>query len=561
MGRWFEVYAFRFGLPENRQVAIFFRNITERRQAEEALRESEARFRNMADYSPLMLWVTDGEGQCTYLNRSWYEFTGQTEETGLGLGWLDALHPEDRKAAGDLFLSANEQREPFRVEYRIRRRDGEYRWAIDAAVPRVGGNGQFLGYIGSVIDITERKQAEEALRRMNEELEARVEDRTRELTASQSRLRDLATELNLAGQRERGRLATELHDYLAQLLALSRIRLAQAKRQLGTPALEATVNEVQEVIDQALAYTRSLVAQLSPPLLKEFGLLMALRWLAEQMQQRNLVVSLDVETGAPALPEDHAMLLFQSVRELLMNVVKHAGTDRARITVAEMDGWLHILVADEGVGFLPTDSSVTAKEGAAPGFGLFSIHERLRSLGGRFELQTHPGRGTKAALIIPLLSKATKSDAGTVSETSSGERAGKVSPPATEAGITAKPRMRVLIADDHAMVRQGLCGLLAAYPDIDVVGEAAHGVEAVALAMQVRPDIILMDVNMPVMDGIEATRRIAQALPRTTIIGLSVQTVGQVEIAIKEAGAVAFLNKEVAVEDLYNTIQAVYKES
>jgi PAS domain S-box-containing protein len=129
-------------------------------RAKEALRESQERFRHMADNAPVMVWVTEPNGDCTYLSRSWYEFTGQTPETGLGFGWLDATHPDDREHARDAFMAANERRETFKLEYRLRRRDGEYRWVIDAAAPRLSHDREFLGYIGSVIDITERKRAE-----------------------------------------------------------------------------------------------------------------------------------------------------------------------------------------------------------------------------------------------------------------------------------------------------------------------------------------------------------------------------------------------------------------
>ncbi|MBD3882892.1 PAS domain S-box protein [Phormidium tenue FACHB-886] len=138
-------------------------DISDRKQSEAALRTSEARFRDMADNAPVMIWVTDATGKCTYLSKSWYEFTGQTEATGLGLGWLDAVHPEDYEPAKEIFLRANEQREAFRLEYRLCRQDGAYRWAIDAASPWFGENGEFKGYIGSVIDISDRKQAEAAL--------------------------------------------------------------------------------------------------------------------------------------------------------------------------------------------------------------------------------------------------------------------------------------------------------------------------------------------------------------------------------------------------------------
>ncbi|MDX1531334.1 MAG: PAS domain S-box protein, partial [Rhodothermales bacterium] len=139
-------------------------DVTDRKEMEVALRESESRFRDMADAAPALLWVTDPDGACTFLSRSWYEYTGQTEAEALGLGWVEAVHPDDRDAARDIFLRANAQREPFRLDYRLRRRDGVYRWAIDAGRPWFGADGAFRGFVGSVIDFHDRKEAEDALR-------------------------------------------------------------------------------------------------------------------------------------------------------------------------------------------------------------------------------------------------------------------------------------------------------------------------------------------------------------------------------------------------------------
>nr|WP_249730147.1 ATP-binding protein [Chelatococcus sp. YT9] len=143
-----------------------------RRDLTQALRESEARFRNMADHAPVMMWVTDDQANCTYLNSRWYEFTGQQEQEALGQGWLNAVHPDDRVWSGERFLAANARQEGFRLEYRLRRSDGHYRWAIDAASPRFAEDGRFLGYIGSVIEIEERKETELALREQTEALKA-----------------------------------------------------------------------------------------------------------------------------------------------------------------------------------------------------------------------------------------------------------------------------------------------------------------------------------------------------------------------------------------------------
>ncbi|MGI2908499.1 PAS domain S-box protein [Tolypothrix sp. VBCCA 56010] len=137
-------------------------------QLEPTLRSSEQRFRDMADNAPMMIWVTDPTGYCTYLSRSWYDFSGQTEEAGLGFGWLDVTHPDDRESSKIIFLAANARQEAFQLEYRLRRFDGEYRTCIDAGRPWKSADGEFKGYIGSVIDIDDRKLAESALRRSEE---------------------------------------------------------------------------------------------------------------------------------------------------------------------------------------------------------------------------------------------------------------------------------------------------------------------------------------------------------------------------------------------------------
>lgn len=161
MGRHFDVFAMPVA-PRGR-FAIVFADITERRAALEALQESERRFRNMADHAPVMIWVTDPDGECTYLNRRWYEVTGQSEHDALGQGWLEAAHPDDREAALTSFADATRDGVAFSLDYRLRCHDGTYRWVVDAAAPRFRGDGRFLGFVGSVMDITERKDAERAM--------------------------------------------------------------------------------------------------------------------------------------------------------------------------------------------------------------------------------------------------------------------------------------------------------------------------------------------------------------------------------------------------------------
>jgi PAS domain S-box-containing protein len=163
MGRWFEVAAFRVGPPAEHTFAILFTDITQRRRTEEALREAQERFRTFADTAPAMLWVTEPDGSCSFLSRGWFEFTGQDEHNGLGFGWLDAVHPDDRETVRVSFLQASNARVPYAYEHRLRTAAGGYRWVIDAGHPRVSADGVFLGFTGSVIDIDDRKRAEERL--------------------------------------------------------------------------------------------------------------------------------------------------------------------------------------------------------------------------------------------------------------------------------------------------------------------------------------------------------------------------------------------------------------
>ena len=211
----------------------------------------------------------------------------------------------------------------------------------------------------------------------------------------------MGAELTVTEQRERQRLAVALHDELAQLLYLIGIKLSLAKQQPMQPPLAKIITEMEEVTNKAMTYTRTLMSQLSPPALSESGLPMALQWLAEQMQQHNLFVSFQVKTEIPTIPEDQALLLFQSSRELLFNCVKHAKTHEATITLEQVDGSLCIQISDQGAGFDLADASKKAHSPTS-GFGLLSIRERMLSLGGRFELESSPGNGTTATLVLPL---------------------------------------------------------------------------------------------------------------------------------------------------------------
>ena len=424
------------------------------------------------------------------------------------------------------------------------------------------------------VEIDQRTCAETALREDEEKmralagrLEELVAERTDELVQSEGRLRLLATELNLAEQRERKRLSMDLHDYLAQLLVLCRVTLARAKR-IGLPSLaEELVKETEDTLGNALTYCRTLMAELSPPVLQEQGLYAGLRWLADHMKRQELAVIVEVE-GVPtsSLPEDRAILLFQSVRELLMNVSKHGALKEATVRVSNEAGLLKIVVRDENGFDLAAAAAAVATDSSSPlssKFGLFSIRERMKALGGSFDIQSSPGHGTTASLTLSVAPRA--EDSGLSSESAEqtiGHQRSRTSSPSNRplhSGQSSARKqhatIRLLLVDDHTLMREGLRSLVAAYNRLEVIGEAGNGTEAIELVRRLDPDVVVMDINMPDMDGIEATKQIKADRPGIVIIGLSVNPSADTEHKMKGAGAVAYLTKESAADVLCQVIE------
>lgn len=394
-----------------------------------------------------------------------------------------------------------------------------------------------------------RKQAEDALRRAHDELERKVADRTAALAARSEQLRVLASELTLAEQRERRRLARILHDNLQQLLAGASFLLTPLDR-AEDPATRQTAAEVREMIDQSMECSRSLTSELSPPVLEEGDLVAALEWLTRRMQDKHgLHVELTADEALPLQSQDVKILLFQGVRELLFNVAKHAGVRSASITVQAVGDRIRVGVTDEGAGFDPGASGPGDR--LAGGFGLFSLRERLSLLGGAMEIDSAPARGSCLTLWTP------STPPGPAVGAVDLQPAPSSTPPAL---LPTRPRgqrnIRVLLADDHAVVRQGLARLLKEHRGIEIVGEAADGAAAVELACSLRPDVVIMDVAMPGLGGIEATRRLRDRAPSVRVIGLSMFEELHQADAMRQAGAVDYLVKSGPSKQLLKAIRA-----
>jgi signal transduction histidine kinase len=361
------------------------------------------------DLAPIAVYCCDGSGVIQEYNNRAVELWGRnpvpgdTDERFCGSFKLyrpdGSYMPHEQCPMGDVLCG----KVPgvHDAEVHIERSDGSRVIVIVNIAPLMNEQGEIRGAINCFYDVTERKRMEELLCQSHDKLEMRVTERTEELAESQTRLRALGAELTLTEQRERQRLAADLHDELAQLLFLIGMKLSLAKQQPMQASLAKMITEVEEVTTKAMTYTRTLMSQLSPPALSGSGLPMALQWLAEQMRNHNLLVSFQIKTEIPTIPENQALLLFQSSRELLFNCVKHAKTHEAAITLEQVDASLRIQISDQGAGF---DLADACKKAHSPtsGFGVLSIHERMLSLSGRFEVESSRGHGTTATLILPL---------------------------------------------------------------------------------------------------------------------------------------------------------------
>ncbi len=394
-----------------------------------------------------------------------------------------------------------------------------------------------------VTDITDRHRAASALQERSAELEYRT-----------TQLSRMASELTLAEHHAREQIARTLHDGLQQLLIIASFNLEQQlkrDREVGI-APSDPLSEAKHHLDEAIAAARSLNFELFPPVLQYSGLPAALTWLADWTHDKHKVyVEVVADPRADSARKDVRTLLFESVRELLFNAVKHARADRATLELAlDADDQLCITVTDQGIGFEPARLDDRSKAGQV-GWGLFSIRERLTLLGGRFDVDSAPGRGTRVRLIAPR-GAAQSVGAGVPSPA-------PIRPASAEDGGRASPdALRILIVDDHAVVRTALRHILHERPQLSVVGDASNGVEAIAHAHTLQPDVILMDIAMPHMDGIEATARIHAELPGIEILGLSMQPRSAVAHAIEQVGAAGFFVKGIDTQRLIDHLLVVH---
>lgn len=360
------------------------------------------------------------------------------------------------------------------------------------------------------------------------------------------RLRSLAHQLSQAEQAERSRIARLLHDHLQQIVASIKFQVGR----MSSEQLPEQRRQVQALLDQVMDVSRTLTVELSPPVLMDMGLSAGLNWLTNWMRQKhNLHVTSEIDSDAEPGAEPTRLMLFHAVRELLLNVVRHAQVNEASLVMKRSDDQLCITVSDSGVGFDPRTLEKPAD--TANTFGLAHMRERIRLLGGDMHIESGPGRGTRITLVAPRHAEqpATVAAPFQADEAADDRADGRNGSSQTPQDRPPR-RIRVLLVDDHPVIREGLRRTLEDVGDMEVVGEAGDGEEAIELAHELRPDVVVMDIVMPRVNGFEATQRITRELTGVQVIGLSMYGTGDMAEAMSKAGAVAYVGKDEPVETL-----------
>jgi len=357
-------------------IVVGFRDDTHRREAERLVRESEERFRLIASTAPVMIWMTDANRQGTYINETWTAMTGLPRDAALGERWAQAFHPDDLERCAETYARAFDRREPFRMEYRLRCHDGEFRWLFAQGMPRYDARGAFAGYIGSAVDVTERKEAEELLSTLSQRL---IE----------------------AQEQERSRLARELHDDVNQRLAMLVLSLEIAMKRLDGSERERPLGrEIRAAIDTATTLAsdvQGLSHRLHSSRLHTLGLQVSAGELCREFSERSGVPIEFRSDGVPTGVRDVVGLcLYRVLQEALQNAIKHSGAPQVTVSLQSDVSAITLTVQDSGIGF---DASKALR---GKGLGLVSMKERLKLVHGQLSIDTHSPGGTTIRARVPI---------------------------------------------------------------------------------------------------------------------------------------------------------------
>jgi PAS domain S-box-containing protein len=359
------------------------RDVTERKRVEQQIRESEERFREMAENINEVFWLMSvDQSKTLYISPGYEKIWGRTCESLYEnpKSFLDAVCQEDRGLVNNSNIKQGRD-----ITYSIVRPDGSNRWVRDRAFPIYNEQGEVYRVAGIAEDITAQKIVEEKLAEYQKQLQA------------------MASNVSLAEEKERRQIASWLHDQIGPNLAISRIKLGTLRKSLIATDSYEILNDTCGIIEETIDSVRSLTFELSPPVLYELGLEAAIEWITEKFnEQQDIAFEFEDDMNKKSIENDLEVLLFQAVRELLLNVTKHSRANKAKVSICKDGSDVLIMVEDDGVGFVfPKSEKLWEK---VKGFGLFSIQERLIPLGGDIKIKTTPGSGTRVTLRAPIKS-------------------------------------------------------------------------------------------------------------------------------------------------------------
>jgi PAS domain S-box-containing protein len=484
-------------------------DIDDQKRALDSARESEERFRSMADSAPVLVWVSEKNGECSWFNRAWLDLVGRPMEKEVGTGWIENVHPDDIARAMGTYRSAFENRTSYRVEYRLRRHDGEYRWILGNGVPRFSPSGEFIGYIGSSFDITDIKRAEE---------------QRNALLASERAARSDAERAGRMKDEFLATLSHELRTPLNAILGWSQLlrtgRLEQADFEQGIETVERNAKIQAQLIEDLLDMSRIISGKLR---------------LDVQSVELAPVIDAAIETVRPAADAKGIQLhrvidrnvsavmgdpgrLQQIVWNLLSNAIKFTPNGgRVQILLERAENYVHISVMDTGDGisqeFLPyvferfrQANQATTRKHMGLGLGL-AIVRHLTELHGGTVQATSNGEGLGSTFTVTLSAAPTTADDP------------RAHAPANRAGLSiagpmpaqnALGGLRVLVVDDEPDARELVRRLLHDYgADVATAGSVSEAMQAMSSR---KIDVLLSDIGMPELDGYDLIRRL-RALP------------------------------------------------
>ena len=346
-------------------------DLTDRERALRLLCEREEHFRLIANSVPVTIWSTGRDKGCTYVNQQWLDFTGRPLDAMLGFAWTDCLHPDDVAPTCATYFSAFDRREPFQVEYRLRRHDGQYRSFLATAAPRHDPDGTFAGYIGSATDISERKRLEEAISALSRRLIS-------------------------AHEEQRAGLARTLQDDISQRLAMVAVHLHAVKKSLPPVACEVARVAI-ESLSGLVKDLQDLSEDLHFPRLQFLGLAAAAAGLCRDLSLRHRVeIECQAESIPSIVPPQVGLSVFRVLQEALENAIRHSGARQIEVRLKGQATHIELAVRDSGSGF---DGSDAFK---GPGLGLHSMRERLTLVGGTLSIDAHVNAGATIRALVPL---------------------------------------------------------------------------------------------------------------------------------------------------------------